>query len=328
MIALFAVVAGALAGPLVGAVVGLAGGGVFYVTVAGHGAGPPSRRPDLDDDLAGGRPAVGSARQGAARTDGAAPAGAVALARADAAREAQLAEQAHIEELASGLQLQTDALTERAGLAEALNTINTLVHSTLDFGDVSNCARQGCCGPQSRCRHDRAWEDESWVVAYQHGFSDERPNCATARAGTDRLSSAGDATARSPSPTWNSRRRLPPASPSPRVSESCPGRAPGRARGGDRLPAVIRTQAAGFSRAEIDFARQLGVTVSLAVDNARLYVEQRRIAQTLQENFIHEFPVGARPRDRHRRAIRLRTRSSWAVTSATSSSSTMARSSY
>ena len=44
------------------------------------------------------------------------------------------------------------------------------------------------------------------------------------------------------------------------------------------------------AEAEIDFARQLGATVSLAVDNARLYLEQRRIAQTLQENFIHELP--------------------------------------
>ena len=45
-----------------------------------------------------------------------------------------------------------------------------------------------------------------------------------------------------------------------------------------------------FSDAEIDFARKLGATVSLALENARLYEEQQRIAQTLQENFLHELP--------------------------------------
>ena len=46
-----------------------------------------------------------------------------------------------------------------------------------------------------------------------------------------------------------------------------------------------------FTETEVDFARKLGATVSLAVDNAHLYLDQQRIAQTLQENFIHELPA-------------------------------------
>ena len=48
-----------------------------------------------------------------------------------------------------------------------------------------------------------------------------------------------------------------------------------------------------FSDAEIDFGRKLGATVSMALENARLYEEQQRIAQTLQENFLHEPPTVA-----------------------------------
>jgi len=70
------------------------------------------------------------------------------------------------------------------------------------------------------------------------------------------------------------------------------------------VPLVVRRDVIGcllfwgrrprsLSPSQLDFARQLGATVSLAIDNARLYIEQRRIAQTLQENFVHEPPVVA-----------------------------------
>jgi serine phosphatase RsbU (regulator of sigma subunit) len=45
-----------------------------------------------------------------------------------------------------------------------------------------------------------------------------------------------------------------------------------------------------FTRTEVDFGRKLGATLSLAIENARLYEEQQRIALTLQENLMHEPP--------------------------------------
>ena len=295
MIALFAVVAGALAGPLVGAVVALAGGGVFYVTVAGYGARSSvattliSTTIWLAAGLVSGLLAKGLREQTERRR-----AGAVALARADAAREAQLAEQAHIEELASGLQLQTDALTERAGLAEALNTINALVHSTLDSGGVLEPAlARGVAALHADAGTIELREDESWVVSHQHGFSDDATKL---RLSAEQAPIAGRA-----------RATRQPVAVADLTLETALDTGFPHAHGLKSViavPLIVRQEVIGclllwghrprvFSRAEIDFARQLGATVSLGVDNARLYLEQRHIAQTLQENFIHELPVVA-----------------------------------
>ena len=45
-----------------------------------------------------------------------------------------------------------------------------------------------------------------------------------------------------------------------------------------------------FSPTEVEFARRLGASLSLALENARLYAQQQRIATTLQENLIHPLP--------------------------------------
>ena len=45
-----------------------------------------------------------------------------------------------------------------------------------------------------------------------------------------------------------------------------------------------------FDGPTIDFAGKLALAISLALENARLYEEQQRIATTLQENFIHPLP--------------------------------------
>jgi PAS domain S-box-containing protein len=68
------------------------------------------------------------------------------------------------------------------------------------------------------------------------------------------------------------------------------------------VPLVVHDEALGilafyrhgapvaFSDEEADFARRLAASVSLALENARLYEAQRRVALTLQENFIHPLP--------------------------------------
>jgi PAS domain S-box-containing protein len=45
-----------------------------------------------------------------------------------------------------------------------------------------------------------------------------------------------------------------------------------------------------FSEQTLDFAGKLAAAISSALENARLYEEQRRIATTLQENFLHPLP--------------------------------------
>ena len=50
-------------------------------------------------------------------------------------------------------------------------------------------------------------------------------------------------------------------------------------------------QAAPFEELVIDFADKLAVVVSSALENARLFEEQQRIATTLQQNFVHTPPT-------------------------------------
>ncbi len=45
-----------------------------------------------------------------------------------------------------------------------------------------------------------------------------------------------------------------------------------------------------FDGPTVDFAGKLALAISLALENARLYEEQQRIATTLQANFIHRLP--------------------------------------
>ena len=292
LVALIAVVAGALAGPLVGALVALAGGVAFFATMAGFGntssafATTVSTAIWLAAGLLSGFLAQDLREQTERRRMAA-----VALARADAAREVQLAEQAQIEELATGLQAQTDALAERADLADALNAINAVVHSTLDFDDIMGRAlAQGVAALHADAGTIVLRDGDSWMVAYQHGFSheevglrlsaDEAPIAA-------RVSATGQPVA------------IADLEMEPRLSVGF-SRAHGL-RAVVAVPLIVRKEVTGdlafwehqprsFSETETDFANQLGSTISLAVDNAHLYLEQQRIAITLQDNFIHPPP--------------------------------------
>ena len=46
-----------------------------------------------------------------------------------------------------------------------------------------------------------------------------------------------------------------------------------------------------YGQAEADFAEKVGAIVSQALENARLYEEQRHVARTLQEHLVHPLPV-------------------------------------
>ena len=46
-----------------------------------------------------------------------------------------------------------------------------------------------------------------------------------------------------------------------------------------------------YGQAEADFAEKVGAIVSQALENTRLYEEQRHVARTLQEHLVHPLPV-------------------------------------
>ncbi|MGZ4199335.1 MAG: GAF domain-containing protein, partial [Thermoleophilia bacterium] len=211
----------------------------------------------------------------------------VALARADAARDAQLVEQSRVEELAAELQAEADDLTERAAAAEALNAINALIHSTLDFDHVMQRAlEQGVDAMATDVGAIELREQGSWIVRYQRGLSDaeigrrmndrEAP-CATRAASSREPFTIADLTAE--------------GSMNVGLVASCD------LRSVVSVPLIVRKEVIGcllfydrrprsFSETEVDFARKLGVTVSLAVANARLFeVEQAELARVtvLQE---------------------------------------------
>jgi PAS domain S-box-containing protein len=295
VLALVAVIAGAAAGSLVGALVALAGGVAFFVTVGGQGTRSTvattaiSTAVWLAAGLLSGLLAEALREQTERRR-----LASVALARADAAREVQLAEQARIEELASGLQAQSDALAERADLAEALNAINAVAHSTLDFDDIMGRAlARGVAALHTDAGTIVLRDGDSWVVTYQQGFS-------AAEAGL-RLS-AEQAPVASRIAATGQPLAVDDLATEPRLDLGFPHAHDLRAL--VAVPLIVRQEVIGglvfwerrprsFSQTEVDFARQLGATVSLAVDNAHLYLEQQRIATTLQENFIHPLPAVA-----------------------------------
>jgi len=309
ILSLAAVLAGALAGPLVGALVALAGGVVFYLTVGGQGATAAvtttvvSTAIWITAGVLSGLLAKGLREQSERRR-----LAAIALAGADAARDAQLAEQARIEALAAGLQAQTEELrtqgqalraqseetTERAALAEALNAISSVVYSTLDFDEIMDRAlAQGVAALGADGGTIELREADGWIVAHQHGFSEndiglqlsgrQAPIASRALA-SGRLLAVDD------------------LGLEPALDVGFP-RDHGM-RSALAVPLIAREQVIGcllfygrdprpLSASQLDFTRQLGATVSLAIDNARLYLDQRRIAETLQENFLHELPTVA-----------------------------------
>jgi PAS domain S-box-containing protein len=320
IIALICVFAGALAGPLVGALVALAGGGAFYLTVGGRGSQSAVATTVIATGiwvaagLLSGFLARTLAEQAARRR-----AAAVALVRADAAREAQLAEQSRIEQLAAELQMrneqlqaqgealqmqgeelrattdelgaQAEALKERARLAEALDAINALLHSTLDFESVMEGAlEQAMDALATEVGAVELREHGYWVVRHQRGLPDSE-------LGRRRSDGEAPLAVRAAA----SRKPFTIADLSEHAEMSVGLAAPGGLRSVISVPLIVRREVIGcllfyerrprlFAEGELDFARRLGVTVSLAIDNARLYLEQCRIAEALQENFIHELP--------------------------------------
>ncbi len=189
------------------------------------------------------------------------------------------------------LRLHNDELLERAHLADSLNAINRLLHATVDFDTIMQSALdEGASALGADVGIIEVREGSHWVVRYTRGLG-----------GLDsglRLSAA-----EAPIASRVERRGEPLAIADVQTDAGAEASFL-RAYGLHSLvavPLLARAAVIGclifrcnevhvFSDAEIDFTRKLGATVSLALENARLYEEQQHIAQTLQENFIHPLP--------------------------------------
>ena len=183
--------------------------------------------------------------------------------------------QVQTEELAAQaeeLRAQTEDLTQRSSLAEALNSINKVVHSTLDLDEIMQRALdEGVLALSADAGTIEMRDESRWVVRYQHGFAD-----------TDVGTGLSDAEAPNATRVEHAREPLTIAD---MRSEGTADVGFVRAYGLRSVLAVplithevvigcllfYGRTARSFDEAEIDFGRKLGATVSLAIENGRLF---------------------------------------------------------
>jgi PAS domain S-box-containing protein len=189
------------------------------------------------------------------------------------------------------LRLHNAELAERVHLADSLNAINRMLHATLDFGTIMQGALDEgveALGVSAGAIEMR--EGSHWVIRHQHGLAETDVGL---RLGADEA----------PIATRVAERGEPLViadlhagvvvdiglahDHALRSLLAIPLVAPGVVIG---CLLLCGKGVHSFSDAEVDFGRKLGATVSMALENARLYEDQQRIATTLQENFVHELP--------------------------------------
>ena len=173
---------------------------------------------------------------------------------------------------------------EQMRFATALNGINAVVHGALDFDEIMNrvvVRLAEAMGVDAVGIHMR--KDASWSFSYQYGLPEGL-----------RDSRLTDAEARVSSRVRETREMLVAhdvvkdlrANPalSQRFGTTALLAAPLIAR--DEIVAVMLIfrfgGLGGFSEAQVDFARKAAVTLGLAIENARLYEAEHRIADRLQ----------------------------------------------
>jgi GAF domain-containing protein/anti-sigma regulatory factor (Ser/Thr protein kinase) len=328
VVALMAVVAGALAGPLTGGLVAIAGGGVFYVTVGREGANASllttliSAAIWLTAGVLSGLLAKGLNDQGERRR-----ATAVALARADAAHETQLAEQARTEKLAAELQRQTedlrvvgeelkaqsdevhsqnrelsaqrDQLAARAERLSLLKELAELGASTLGQAETAQRQAEMLMRALQSCTAFLFGVDESRRHLVALALAGVSEQYLAKHAGPIDLAGPGESARvyRAGRPSF-----VRDVATDPSLSDY------GRAftlslgqRSGASLPLIVRGAVTGclalawaephaFDADEVSFLESVAFEIALGLENARLYEEQQGIATILQENFIHKLP--------------------------------------
>ena len=181
----------------------------------------------------------------------------------------------------------TDSIRARQ-LSDALNSINAEINSTLDFSEImtrvviDSAKNMGSEGGVVLLR-----EVDRWVVGYTYGFppeitgtklTDDEARHATVAASTGKPVAVDD--------TSNDERV------NRRVMEKY------GTRSILTVPLIVRHDVIGalcfcyrsssisFTETQIDFANKLATSVSLSLENARLYAAERNIADTLQEALL------------------------------------------
>ena len=207
---------------------------------------------------------------------------------------------------AQELRAQAELARRQTALADALNAIDGLIHSTHDFDEIMRRAlEQGARALGADAGTIEVRQDSSWVVHYQYGFS-------AAEVGLRQSESDAPSATRA----WVTMQ--PVAVGDLALDEPLNGGFV-RSRGLRSVlaaPLIVRQRVTGcllfygrrpreFSEAELDFVRKLGVTVSLATDNARLYQQEHDVAQVLRAALL-KLPdriAGLRYAHRYRAAV-------------------------
>ncbi len=173
-------------------------------------------------------------------------------------------------------------------LSDALNDINSLINSTLEFDNIMQkvvVEATKAIGAETAAIDLR--EDDRWVFKYANGlpneligqrFTDSEFMVSSLAARSKKLIAVNDAMGdmrvnRELAQRLNIRSML--VVPL-MVREQAVG----------TLVFHYHTQAISFDESQIDFASKLGTSISLAIENARLYASKRTIADTLQEAIL------------------------------------------
>ena len=295
LMALTVVIAGALAGSLVGVLAAVFGGVVFYLAAADLGAKSSPMATLLSTAIWVAAAVVSSLLASGLRSQAERRrAASVALARADAEREAQMAERERIEMLAADLDAEREQLLRAQQLSEALNAINAVVNARLDPSRTMEQALRlagealGCEGGALVVSEERdelvatqAWNMREGLVGMRLPLR-ELPCVELALAEMRPVFPPPEASARGE-----------------RLASFTLHHAAGRIAiplgvADEKLGALVfshRHEHGRYGQLDADFAEKVGAIVSQALENARLYEEQRHAAMTLQEHLVHPLPV-------------------------------------
>jgi serine phosphatase RsbU (regulator of sigma subunit)/HAMP domain-containing protein len=187
---------------------------------------------------------------------------------------------------------QFDAMAEsierRATLGIALTEVNTIAHSTLEFDEVMQRIISVTCdavGTETAAVVLR--EHGMWVTKYSYNFQQEIAGVIL----TDEQAPHAAMALRSGRPV-----AIDDAYNDPRLNRDV--MVSYGIRSVLTMPLIVQDEVIGvlfmnhhsaataFSVAQIDFAASVAATVSLALQNARLYEGEHRIAQTLQQSLL------------------------------------------
>lgn len=173
-------------------------------------------------------------------------------------------------------------------LSNALNNINSAINSTLDFDEImqrvvvdsAKALRADVAGIALR-------EDDRWVARYLCGTAESQAGIRLSQEEVEYITRViKEKKPVAISDAYNDERFSPELARKHGVKSilAIPLLAKNEPVG--VLIFIYRRTTMVFTNAQIDFANKLAVSVSLAIENARLYAAERNIADTLQEALL------------------------------------------